>query len=1378
MDKKLIVTLRAPEEAQTVREAGCEVLAEYPSSLLVRCTEAQHEALREAGLETAEVPAPEVRVSGAAFAFDAAVEANEAAPVAFDAERTAYYLVRLAGPPQAAWRRQIEALGAKIHGSLQGFVLLIGALPARTEALRELTWVEAVTPYRAAMKVAPQLRPDVEGRALTAADLTRMEAANGAADSAEGAEAADEAVQVEINVFPGESASAVAAQVRRAGGAVIAETEHTVQATVAPSAVTALAAEQGVQSILPFAFPELHNDVATPVMGAPADRTFGSHTLQGTGEIVAVADSGLDTGDATTAHADFAGRIAGLVSLPTDDALAPWTNDPPSSDDGAADANSGHGTHVAGSVLGSGAAATAAGSATVPQGTAPAARLFFQAHEQSVNWKPLSQLDAEGRAPFTPRNQWPPRTVGLYGLPQDLSNLFTPAYAAGARLHTNSWGAPVAGVYNARSRQVDQFMWNNRDMLVLFSAGNSGNDFDGDGVIDVDSIGAPGTAKNCLTVGASENDRPNGSTPAPGGDLNWNQWRNPNGTLRFPNLGPAGHVSDDVEGMAAFSSRGPTDDGRIKPDVVAPGTNVLSTRSSAAGANPLWGDLAATDPLSGLYNWSGGTSMSTPLVAGAAALIRQHLVQQRGHVQDGVKPSGALVKAFLVNGAVPMGGQFMGEIGAVPNNVCGFGRVNLTEALVPGALEQALFADEPDYAVETGEIRSFEVQVVSAADPLKATLVWTDAPSPANVGTLQNTLYLQVVQPDGTVIDGDVTPFPTATNNVQQVLINAPAPGTYTIRVRGVAVGQQAPGAAPGANPRQDFALVVSNGMGFSTQPVSIAQAIDTTGSMGTFGYLAPAQERARQLVDFMRANDKVSITEFSQRPSEPADARTPYPLRLLGSFAPDWTGAHAAIGGLTAGGMTPIGAGLAEAWNQLSAEPATRPRAIVLLSDGLNNRPPDPATVLPSIPSDVPIFAIALGPAGSVPTLQSIAGSRPNGGYYAVQSDEDVHRLHEVYAQVQALAAGAALVGLDSDAVESHEEQGHEMPIEPGVEEATFALSWDEGANAEPLELIALGPDGQRYDATAEATAEQHGRSYHLVRVAVPEAGRWRLLVRNRGARQAVRYTLSGAARASLKLSAAVRSLEEQRLIVQARLRRGTEPWDEARVVARLILPTRSREEILERFGDEIREVRLPDEVQEEGLSDEQILLLKESVFARRFAEERGGLYGRKTFEVELVPEGEGRWMAEVPLPAPGAVHVEVLAQGEIEGVAWERRATQSAHVEAPRRKPRRKLRIGKIFTRRNRRWKHVIIGVRVRRPDGTPATPKDRVRVRAVVRQNGHEIAADALDYYGRGDYFIWRLPKSDVHNGDEANVSVEVHQTELVVTETATDAAHVAL
>ena len=159
------------------------------------------------------------------------------------------------------------------------------------------------------------------------------------------------------------------------------------------------------------------------------------------------------------------------------------------------------------------------------------------------------------------------------------------------------------------------------------------------------------------------------------------------------------HVSNHPEGMAAFSSRGPCLDGRYKPDIVAPGTNILSTRSSRC----------LRDQDGGVYNpyymWMGGTSMSTPLVAGASALMREYLMGVKGYAN----PSAALIKAALLNSAQDISpGQYgTGStreipISPVPNNVEGWGRLNLGNGVYPVSPSNILYYDVQS-SLSTGE---------------------------------------------------------------------------------------------------------------------------------------------------------------------------------------------------------------------------------------------------------------------------------------------------------------------------------------------------------------------------------------------------------------------------------------------------------------------------------------------------------------------------------------------------------------------------------------------------------------------------------------------------------------------------------------------------
>ena len=323
-------------------------------------------------------------------------------------------------------------------------------------------------------------------------------------------------------------------------------------------------------------------------------------------------------------------------------------------------------------------------------------------------------------------------------------------------------------------------MWKHDDMLIVFSAGNEGIDTDVDGVIDLQSIGSPASAKNCLTVGAAESGRPVGS----GGysSRNWSIWPSdyPAQPIRSDLISTAW---DDIhQGMAAFSSRGPCADGRIKPDVVAPGTDIISCKSRVSGASTLWGPLAGE--AGDVYQFSGGTSMSTPLVSGLAALARQYFQDVHGVAN----PSAALLKAAIINGAVSL---FPGQYGtnewqeipnATGNMAEGWGQVNAGNTFYPEE-KKNIFWDRN--RLQTGEEHVFELNV-DETHGISATLVWTDPPaSLLSSHQLVNDLDLMLVSPSG------VTRWPNGlygadrTNNVEQVDLSNCETGCWTIVVSG-----------------------------------------------------------------------------------------------------------------------------------------------------------------------------------------------------------------------------------------------------------------------------------------------------------------------------------------------------------------------------------------------------------------------------------------------------------------------------------------------------------------------------------------------------------------------------------------------------------------
>ncbi len=480
--------------------------------------------------------------------------------------------------------------------------------------------------------------------------------------------------------------------------------------------------------------------------------SFWQQGMTGAGELLAVADSGLDVGRTTDLLVDFTDAVKKAFVLGS---YASNWEDPV-----------GHGTHVMGLAVSRGPL-----SGKILRGGAYDAQLVVQSL-----WSPVFNR-------LTP--------------PAAITNLFDTSWNLGVRVQSNSWGhTENPSEYTAEASEVDEFVWRHPEFLIVFAAGNSGSDLNKDGRVDPGSISPPATAKNVLTVGASENVVSHGGFQLPIAELK-----------TAPSLWPVApilgsKVSDHARGLAMFSARGPTRDGRTKPDLVAPGTNLLSNRSQVSGASELWG--AYNDN----YVFGGGTSMSAPLVAASALLLRQKLTSQR-HLKE---PSAALVKAILIGSTCDMypgqygdGGEKGGQeiLSHRPNSDEGFGRVDLR--IAARTLTQALLLDEKQ-GVATGETLRLEYHPVDPTQSLRATLVYTDYPaSPAAVGSreegsraLVNNLDLALVSPRGKKYE-----VRDATNNVEMVEGFAErSQQPWLIEVKGTAVPM-------GKKGRQPFALVV-----------------------------------------------------------------------------------------------------------------------------------------------------------------------------------------------------------------------------------------------------------------------------------------------------------------------------------------------------------------------------------------------------------------------------------------------------------------------------------------------------------------------------------------------------------------------------------------
>ena len=252
-------------------------------------------------------------------------------------------------------------------------------------------------------------------------------------------------------------------------------------------------------------------------------------------------------------------------------------------------------------------------------------------------------------------------------------------------------------------------------------------------------------------------------------------------------------------------------DGRAKPDLVAPGTHIQAGIPQSNYAADFGSGLSVCDRYfpagQTLYSWSSGTSHSTPAVAGGAALVSQDFLNK-----GLAAPSPAMIKAVLMNSATYLTGEGAGD--TLPSNSQGMGRMDLGRAFDGSA---RLLIDQTRILGSSGAIYQTSGSIDSSDRPFRVTLAWTDATGSAVGSPWVNDLDLEVTI-NGQTYRGNVFSGANSIgggvadnrNNVESVFLPAGVSGSFVVTVR---ASNLAGDGVPGNDDLtdQDFALVIYN---------------------------------------------------------------------------------------------------------------------------------------------------------------------------------------------------------------------------------------------------------------------------------------------------------------------------------------------------------------------------------------------------------------------------------------------------------------------------------------------------------------------------------------------------------------------------------------
>src|SRR5436309_1336331 len=754
------VTFRTDASVGEIQAAGAELLESYGAFAVARGGEGCLALLREQGRYADPLEGSSTLQLLGGTVDLAALAPRPVAGWPINPSGATIGVVHFHAPIKAEWKDALQARGLQVLRYLPQDAFVVRGPPSAFERSSSLSYVDWVGPYAPSWKV----RPDAP---------------------------TDSLLDVRILVFPGESPETVEAWLGHEGippgsqsssgpgvlGAFGGGDFRWVRARIPSGLMSSLAALPIVEFIDPVQAVHTWNAETDWVIqsNSTGNYRYWSAGLDGTGQVVGLADTGLDydgnstressgsivSGDLFNTTDPSRRKVIRYVNMGVQTGQLTWPGgggqwDPWSIKDSDhrpafGDCTFGHGTAVASTLAGNDT-----GIGTSPnEGNARGAKLYFQ--------------DIGTVGLDTNCNMGNGNADLLNYLPQDYADLFGPPGLvyndpfAPVRVHSDSWGG-TANVYDLQARMVDMFVWAHPDMTIVFAAGNCAS------TCPPGTIGTPGTAKDIVTVGGAYN----------------------------PDV-PGQNQND----LAPQSGRGPTPDGRIKPTLVT----IFDGDSAMSDGNPLSGTGRPDD------HWA-GTSYATPAAAAAAAIIRQYFT-------DGWYPSGAPVaansmspSAALVRALLIASGQQVTGTGTVrrsstdtwPNNEQGFGRVLLSKVLPIAAAGDTFRTQVVDgtAGLLTGDNATYTFHVATPG-PVKFVLTWNDYPGTIGAAkALVNDLDLQVTAPNGAVYRGNhFAPFaqgqslpdgPFDTTNVEEaVILKTAIAGDWSVRVIGsnVPVGPQ-----------------------------------------------------------------------------------------------------------------------------------------------------------------------------------------------------------------------------------------------------------------------------------------------------------------------------------------------------------------------------------------------------------------------------------------------------------------------------------------------------------------------------------------------------------------------------------------------------------